>query len=212
MNFTNTFLHKEPRLDITKLREEEPGKLDFLIASEVFEHVVPPVEKAFENVRKLLKDDGVFIITVPFTNPDEESIPTDEHYPGLFDYEIKSNGSSAILENTTREGLKQVYANLKFHGGPGNTLEMRVFSESSLITALLDAGFEKINVFGGSDLKHGIFWKNGCSVPLAARVKDGPVRLVQPPKPLTEGTLAHKWGDLASRVASKLHRLPLRRH
>lgn len=212
MNFTNTFLHKEPHLDITNLRDEEPGKLDFLIASEVFEHVVPPVEKAFENARKLLKDDGVFIITVPFTNPGEEFIPTDEHYPDLFDYEIKGNGNSATLENTTRYGLKQVHANLKFHGGPGNTLEMRVFSESSLITALFNAGFEKISVFGGSDLMHGISWKNGCSVPLAARVKSGPARFVRPPKPLTGDTLVHKCSNLARIVASELHRLSLRRH
>lgn len=208
MNFINTFLHKQPRLDITDVRGEEPGKLDFLIASDVFEHVAPPVERAFENARKLLKDDGVFIITVPFTNPGEESVPTDEHYPDLFDYEIKTVGNSAILENITREGLKQVYTNLKFHGGPGSTLEMRVFSESSLITALLDAGFEKIDVFDGADLKHGIYWSNGCSVPLAARVKDGPARYLRRPKTLTGDTLAQRCRNLTNRVAARLHRAP----
>ena len=65
LSYRNTFYHREPRLDLTDPPEELVGTLDFLIASDVLEHVAPPVERAFENAFRLLKPAGVFILTVP---------------------------------------------------------------------------------------------------------------------------------------------------
>ncbi len=39
LNYTNTFYHREPRLDITNLEPGVFGPLDFLISSDVFEPV-----------------------------------------------------------------------------------------------------------------------------------------------------------------------------
>ncbi len=38
-SYTNTFYHRRPRLDIMKLKDELKGTADFVISSEVFEHV-----------------------------------------------------------------------------------------------------------------------------------------------------------------------------
>lgn len=206
VDFKNTFLHQKPRLDITNLDGAEEGKLDFLIASDVFEHVAPPVDRAFINARKLLKDDGVLIISVPFTNPGTWNIPIQEHYPDLFNFEIKRDSGAFVLENTTRNGVKQIYHDLNFHGGPGSTLEMRIFSESSLISCLHDAGFAKVTLFSGPDLAHGIHWPNKCSVPLAARVKEGVPRYVDaPPQHRNGPSLPLKLAFLRDRILEELH-------
>ena len=62
VSYTNTFLHSPPRLDITDIDAAEFGELDFLIASDVFEHVTPPVGRAFRNARRLLRQGGVFLL------------------------------------------------------------------------------------------------------------------------------------------------------
>ncbi len=64
--YTNTFFKSEPALDITRPGTAH-GQLDFLIASEVFDHVAGDVEQMFANVHALLKPGGVLVFTVPFT-------------------------------------------------------------------------------------------------------------------------------------------------
>src|SRR5208283_4631546 len=41
LDYRNTFYDREPRLDLTKLPSAESGLYDFVLASEVFEHVPP---------------------------------------------------------------------------------------------------------------------------------------------------------------------------
>lgn len=169
LGYTNTFFHQAPRLDITRIDASREGKLDFLIASDVFEHIESPVSRGFENVSRLLKPDGVFIFSVPFTHPGESGIPTTEHFPDLHDYRIEKIGEKHVLRNTSRDGKSTEFDQLVFHGGPGSTLEMRVFSEASIFSELEKAGFQSISVYSGSDLDHGIFWPDKWSVPMAAR-------------------------------------------
>ena len=208
LDFENTFFHRAPYLDITDLRQQKQGELDFLIASDVFEHVAPPVERAFENARRLLKKGGVFVITVPYTHPEEPGIPLQEHYPDLFDYTIRNEGESYVLENTTRAGVKRIYRDLTFHDGPGSTLEMRVFSESSLISLLRGAGFKRIEIFSGCHLARGIYWQNKCSVPIAARVETCAPRPLRPPRsPDSRGMVRRKGMILIDRAIAKLHRI-----
>ena len=135
--FRNTFYHQEPRLDITHIEDMAQRSLDFIISSDVFEHIEPPVDRAFNNVRKLLRDDGVFVFSAPFIAPGKKEVTTLEHYPDLFDYEIIQNNDTFVLKNTTKDGHVQHFDHLEFHGGPGTTLEMRLFSESSIIAALV---------------------------------------------------------------------------
>ncbi|HEY8683203.1 MAG TPA: methyltransferase domain-containing protein [Rhodanobacter sp.] len=170
LRYQNTFYHREPYFDVTRGDPAREGTLDFVIASDVFEHVNPPVSTAFENTRKLLKPDGVFIFSVPFSDPGGAAQPTLEHFPELHEHEIQLAGGHFRLKNTTRDGEVQYFDDLVFHGGPGSTLEMRLFSEWSAINELEQAGFMDITIYSGSDLRHGIYWPDKWSVPMAARL------------------------------------------
>lgn len=151
--YINTFYHQEPKLDIVEIQPEMVDKFDFLISSDVFEHVKPPVSLAFENLNKLLKDNGFVIFSVPYLKYGQ----TVEHFPELFEYNIEQQGNEYILTNTTTEGKKQVFNNLIFHGGEGSTLEMRVFFEPSLLKNISEAGL-RLKMFRSNYLRYGIIW------------------------------------------------------
>jgi SAM-dependent methyltransferase len=153
LNYTNTFYHQEPFLDIAATGPPKLGKHDFLLCSDVFEHVAPPVSKAFENLRALLKPGGVVIFSVPYRAGE-----TLEHYPDLAKYSVQKNDGEYVLDNLTIEGHHQRFTNLTFHGGPGTVLEMRIFGEDSLNKQFLDAGFEKPTIHAEEVRQFGIAW------------------------------------------------------
>lgn len=51
-DYTNSFYHQEPFLDITNASTSLYSQLQFVISSDVFEHISRPVSVAFENARK----------------------------------------------------------------------------------------------------------------------------------------------------------------
>lgn len=163
--YLNTYFHTEPRLDICNAPESRKGTLDFLISTEVFEHVPPPASRAFEGAAMMLKEGGVLIFTVPFSN-DEKTV---EHFPNLFDFEIVERAGRHVLLNTTKDGKREEFSDLVFHGGPGTTLEMRLFSRSGLIRELQNAGFADIQVFEAPVLEYGIVHWHPWSLPIVAR-------------------------------------------
>ena len=139
-SYQNTFYHTEPRLDITDIEETRCGTADLIVSSDVFEHVPPPIGPAFENMFRLLKSGGVCVFSAPYENEGE----TREYYPELYRYEITGRKGREVLINTTREGQTQRFENLEFHGGPGSTLTMRVFTRPSLQRHFEQAGFTGI--------------------------------------------------------------------
>lgn len=167
LNYTNTYYHKEPRLDIATpaLDPALEGTLDFLISTDVFEHVAPPVDVAFDNVARLLKPGGLFVFSVPYGLGGS----TREHFPELFEYEIVREGERRRLRNRTRDGREQVFESLVFHGGEGETLEMRFFAEADLLAALARVGLGSVKIFRQPYLAHGIYWHHPWSLPLTAR-------------------------------------------
>lgn len=166
-SYENTYLHQEPYLDISasEIAPERLGSSDFIISSEIFEHVAPPVQKAFQNTFKMLKPGGVFVLTVPY-GLDAETV---EHFPDLNDYTIIEENGSYRLHNVTTAGVVQEFHDLVFHGGPGSTLEMRIFCEAALLEHLKGAGFEAITVYREPDLPHGIWWPERWAFPISAR-------------------------------------------
>ncbi len=93
-----------------------------------------------------------------------------------------------MLKNRTREGVIQEFRNLVFHGGPGTTLEMRVFSENSIIQHLRNAAFTAIKVHREPDFAHGIWWPQTWSLPISARSNVLPTIIASPnPVPAGEG-------------------------
>lgn len=165
-DYVNTFYHTEPRFDITHVPDNLVGRYDFVSASDVFEHIVPPVELAFENARRLLKPGGVFVFTVPFTlDPD-----TIEHFPELHDFHLIEEQGAWRLHNRTRDGREQVFDDLVFHGGPGTTLEMRLFSRAALEHHFTTAGFRDVRFVQEPCPRFGIVWPEPWSIPVVARV------------------------------------------
>jgi SAM-dependent methyltransferase len=167
-DYLNTFYHQEPYLDIMAPPPPElRGAFDFVICSEVLEHVPPSVSTAFDNLRLLLKPDGVLIFSSPYRRGGDITL---EHFPDLHEYEILDSEKEQVLRNVTRDGEVQVFEDLKFHGGDGATLEMRVFTRSSLIEEFLRAGFAEPRFHYESVFEFGIRWGDRASLPMGARI------------------------------------------
>ncbi|MBI4320003.1 MAG: class I SAM-dependent methyltransferase [Chloroflexi bacterium] len=169
-NYTNTYFHQEPRLDITSPNLGLEGRFDFIICSEVFEHIAPPVSAGFQNLRRLLKPSGVLIFTVPYGRDGE----TIEQFPDLWDYQIvQQENAPPVLRNTKKDGAVQVYKDLVFHDGGGMALQMRCFSRASLLREFRRVGLSKIKFYGAPKLELGIYWLEGWSLPMSVRVESG---------------------------------------
>jgi SAM-dependent methyltransferase len=165
-SYRNTFLHRRPRLDLLDAPRELEGTLDFLVASEVLEHVKPPVAAAFTAARRLLKDDGILVLTTPYdATPGARTL---EHYPRLHDFEVVSRGTGLMLMNRTAEGELETFEDPPLHGGEGLVLEMRVFSLDDLRRDLLAAGFRDVKVWNQETREFGIIWNEVHSRPLVA--------------------------------------------
>lgn len=162
--YVNTYLDTRPRLDITHPDFERYGGQDFIVASDVFEHVPPPVVKAFENARRLLAPGGKLIFSVPFSL-DAETI---EHFPDLHEWRIETASGKPALVNRAADGTVTEHSHLVFHGGGGATLEMRRFALAGLERHLAEAGFARFRVAGEHYLPFGIYWKDPWSVPMVA--------------------------------------------
>lgn len=163
--YTNTFFHKAPQLDICNPDPTRAGTCDFLIATEVFEHVPPPASRAFAGAFKLLKPGGLLIMSVPFSLQPE----TLEHFPDLHDFKLERRNGEWVLINTRRDGVIEEHTGLVFHGGPGSTLEMRLFSKAGLLRALSEAGFTDVKVHDEPVLEWGIINWEAWSLPITAR-------------------------------------------
>lgn len=165
VDYTNTFYEQEPCLDITNIDPELENSLDFLISSDVFEHVAVPVLSAFENAYRLLKPGGVLIFTVPY----KKYGITEEFFPNLYDFRITKDERGYVLTNTTIDGRKEIFRDLEFHHGGGTTLTMRLFSEPSLLEEFNRVGFRNVKIANEPYFEHGIFWNRMTDLPFVVR-------------------------------------------
>jgi SAM-dependent methyltransferase len=168
-SYVNTFFHRDPRLDICAPPATYDGTLDYLISTEVFEHVPPPASRAFEGAARMLKPGGTLILTVPFSNEAE----TVEHFPNLNDFKIEERGGRHVLVNRKKDSGIEEFDDLVFHGGPGTTLEMRLFCRDDLVRQLEAAGFADIKVHDEPVLESGIIHWDPWSLPITARKSRG---------------------------------------
>jgi 2-polyprenyl-3-methyl-5-hydroxy-6-metoxy-1,4-benzoquinol methylase len=164
-DYTNTFYDREPRIDITEPHPDLHGTYDFILSSDVFEHISVPVERAFDEAYKLLKPHGVLCLTTPFSLQEE----TAEHFPDLHDYTIVSLSGAPVLVNRKKDGTLEVRDDLVFHGGAGATLEMRLFSRKDLERKLRAADFEAVVFQTEGVPRFGIAFEGDWSLPLVAR-------------------------------------------
>lgn len=112
--YCNTFLTTEPRLDIR--RDPSPlGELDFLIASEVLEHVESPVAHAFANAARLLGPSGVLLLTVPWVWDGDAS----SAIPELHDWRLGCEEGRYVIINRRPDGQFERFWDMAFDGSPG---------------------------------------------------------------------------------------------
>ncbi len=163
-DYVNTFLDRAPILDLMNPPAELMGTFDFVICSDVMEHVPVPAEQAFQNLRRLLRTGGVVVFTVPYTLG--EGIV--EHFPDLYQYELVGSGAELCLVNTTRGGEEQTFRDLHFHGGDGSTLEMRLFSLDGAVGSLERAGFRDLELHRASLPHWGVVNFEQISLPITA--------------------------------------------
>jgi len=192
--YTNTFYHTNPRLDIADPAQDHLGRYDFILSSEVLEHVSPPVEQAFLNLNRMLKPDGLLLLTVPYRIDGR----TAEHFPELHEYALASPGGRTVLVNRRRDGSLEVFENLSFHGGAGSTLEMRVFTEESLKEILAGAGFASMRIASEDVPEFGVLHGESWSLPMVGRKGD-----FQPPA----AEIAAAYGHVARTSASLARQL-----
>jgi SAM-dependent methyltransferase len=158
LNYRNTFLHQRPILDITNAPQDLAGTQDFLISIDVFEHIAPPVDRAFQGAAKLLKPGGCLVFSAPYNLHES----TAEHFPHLHQFEVVKALGGFCLLNRRQDGTLEVFDQLNFHGGPGHTLEMRLFSKADILGHLATAGFVNVRIVS-EDLAWGIHYDNDCS-------------------------------------------------
>ena len=164
-DYTNTYYHQEPRLDITEVGDDQAATCDFVISTDVFEHVLSPVSRAFVGARKLLKPGGVLVLTVPYSLDAQ----TKEHFPELHDWRLEREGADWVLRNRRPDGSEDEFRSLIFHGGPGSTLEMRLFCRDDLVKHLNDAGFREVRIADELMPEIGVVWNHPWSLPIVAR-------------------------------------------
>ena len=115
--YRNTFYDHAPRFDI-RVDGSPVGELDFLIASEVFEHIEPPVAQAFRNTARLLKPAGFLLLTVPWVY---EGAP-ENALPDLYDWKLVQENGRWVIVNRNPAGHVDLYYDLAFDGQPGPCL------------------------------------------------------------------------------------------
>ena len=167
-DYTNTYYDREPRLDITEAHPDRYGTYDFILSSDVFEHIQPPIERAFDEACKLLKPHGVLCLSVPFSLSEH----TVERFPDLHEYSIVNLKGSPVLINRSQDNKLQIRDDLIFHGGVGATLEMRLFSQKGLRQELCAAGFQDPVFLTGPVARFGISFEGAWSLPLVARKRE----------------------------------------
>lgn len=154
--YQNTYLDQQPQLDISNPASSQRYlPVDFVVCSEIFEHLAPPLQKAFANLRALLRPGGLLVFSVPTTAAAE----TVEHFPNFHSAHIIKFDDEHVLVNRSEDGQLEI-----FRHRPGTVLEMRVFSESHLVRYLHDASFTDVRIYSDPIPEIGYLWGE---IPLA---------------------------------------------
>lgn len=159
-NYINTFFHTEPFLDVMKFRPDLVDQFDFIICTDVLEHIIGDWRVALNYFHHYLKPNGVLIFSVPC---DLEANQTLEHYPGCIGYDVKEVAGEYLVNINYPLNKTVIAENPIFHGGPGNTLEMRMFSKSELEEFSRLLGFSEFHYYGDNVPKFGIDFGNVVS-------------------------------------------------
>lgn len=154
MAFVNTHFDQAPQLDILQPDAQWLGVHDFVLSTDVLEHVLQPVQKAFDHLLALLKPGGWLVFSVPYTT--EPS--TREHYPAMVDFDVQRAEDQLTVKWRGADGSVHLDEYPQFHGGAGATLELRVFGRDAVLKHLAQAGFVQVRELNVARLDCGYFW------------------------------------------------------
>jgi len=164
-DYENTYYHQEPKVDICNPDNEWQNSVDFLISSDVFEHVSSPVQRAFDGAYKMLRPGGMLILTVPF----DDRSRTTEHFENVRDFRLLDFDGDWLMIGRTEDRKYEIHSELLFHGGPGTTVEMRFFARAAVLNHLSAAGFKDIQVHEEAVSAFGIYPPHNQGLPITAR-------------------------------------------
>lgn len=206
--YINTSLVSEPRLDLRTEDWKKYRNQDFIICADVLEHVPQPLDPIFRTLRSMLRPGGVLVLTVPYAD-----IPnTLEHYPHLKSFRILEKEGRRVVESLRTDGKVELHENPIFHGGEGDTLELRVFSQGDVLAYLYRAGFENIQVHDQAEPGQGYYWPPMPERPSLGRGFLGYTITARRPQlrksmaPVLE-PLGALWPSLSQRVEQAVKRL-----
>jgi SAM-dependent methyltransferase len=134
--YSNTFFDAFPNLDIREIPSIAHGAFEFVSCSDVLEHIDVDIKKAIRGISKLLKPDGFAVLSVPITQTGEQM----EFYPRLKTFSVLGETVKWVDEN----GKKFIDESPEFHGGRGQNLAFRQFTDESFKKLVLDNGFASI--------------------------------------------------------------------
>jgi hypothetical protein len=137
-DYTNSYYHRFPRLDLTSVEADLHGFFGFVVCSDVLEHIPMHVDTALIGIRDLLAPHGFAVLSVPNGGADFQ---TKEFYPDLVDWEEHEG----FIEWTDSQGRVHTDRNPEFHGGVGRTLAFRVWGGNDFRRQLLEAGMRIVN-------------------------------------------------------------------
>jgi SAM-dependent methyltransferase len=143
VSYTNTFYDAAPKLDIARPSWRYKKRNHLVVCSDVLEHVMHPIGSSIRGLYSLLRPGGFVIATVPYSYSDINR----EHYPWMVSYKARHLGDDKWdVVGLDSNSIERVVNNPVFHGGPGNTLEMRLLSRQVLLNEFVSSGFEDVNL------------------------------------------------------------------
>jgi hypothetical protein len=142
VEYTNTFYHCAPYIDICEVPPYLREVAHIVICSDVIEHVPYPVENAIVGLSNVIKTGGYLVLSVPYDFRDF----TTEHYSDLTNLTVVDVGSEFVVVGRNATNEVQTRANPVFHGGPGTTLEMRFMAWNHVLGATASAGLELVTL------------------------------------------------------------------
>jgi SAM-dependent methyltransferase len=134
--YSNTYYDAFPNLDIRKIPKAALHGFEFVICSDVLEHIDVKLAQAVKGVSKLLKPNGFAVLSVPVVTNSLRS----EFYPNLSSFTIEKG--KVFWEDS--EGVTHIDRKPEFHGGRGQNLAFREFTEVSFEELLLNNGFKTV--------------------------------------------------------------------
>ena len=135
--YSNSYYDTFPYLDIREVPTVAKDCFEFVTCSDVLEHIDTRINEAFKGLRSLMKPSGFIVASVPTSKTEEGHT---EFYPDLDRFEIGLDGVHWFNKN----GKQFIDHSPEFHGGRGQNLAFRQFSEVSLNSALISAGFSEV--------------------------------------------------------------------